>query len=100
MRAEDIVARALSKTRSAADAQTMNSAGVTELANRILDEATREASVLLKEAFNFFDDDHSGTLRGDQLVRAFGAVDVSFDDCTTSREIMHLGLITSNCRRK
>ena len=90
MRAEDIVARALSKTRSAADARAMNSAGGDrKLANRILKrEATRkERSVLLKEAFNFFDDDHSGTLCGDQLVRAFEAVDVSFDECTTSREI-------------
>ena len=42
---------------------------------------------LLKQAFDFFDEDNSGGLYGDQLVRCLEAVDVRFDDCQTSSEV-------------
>ena len=75
-KANDLVKKAL-----AANALASNDPG-SVAASKAKAVADLENLGVLKEAFDFFDEDNSGGLYGDQLIRCLEAVDVRFDDCS------------------
>ena len=58
-----------------------------DIAKRLKVAADLEHLGILKQAFSFFDEDGSGGLYGDQLIRCLEAVDVRFDDCHNAKDM-------------